>query len=387
MHGWLLGLSADRGVGVGGRRARACGGRGVGVNKTNKTNETPPELLLQLQVRPTAVCARGLRLAMAQDEVGASSLRALFTSLDTDGSGHISTSELLEALEARGECGRQVGAMVRAVDKDKNGEISWAEFEEAFSHIGEGASLSHLIKQWQALGAQVNVGGDLGATGAPPAGMPLWRFALAGSSGAVASRLVTAPLEKATLIMQATGKTGSQAVGALREVVRLEGMRGLWTGAGANGLRVALFGGAVCIGYSQSVRLSPADDELDVRRATRPSRECSSPSPAILPHQRCHPTAGVRAFVSLDVRRLCWDGGDGPHAPTRRGQDADDRGLAGRSLRLQRAGARTAEHAAQRGGRGALARARAGVRRGGSLHRDPANALRLDQVHRGFGRS
>ena len=153
--------------------------------------------------------------------------------------------------------------MLRAVDTDHSGQVSLAEFKDAFSGLSS-QTLGGLLHEWHSRGAQVSVGGDLTGMAAPPSGTPVWRAALAGSSGAAASRLVAAPLEKVTLIMQVSGKTGAaHALTALRETVRREGLRGLWAGAFTNCVRVALFGGCVCVGYSNALKLTPADSELD----------------------------------------------------------------------------------------------------------------------------
>jgi len=187
----------------------------------------------------------------------------LFRQLDADGSGQIDVVELRAALLQHGFGPREAEQMLRAVDTDRSGQVSLAEFKDAFSSLSS-QTLGGLLHEWHSRGAQVSVGGDLTGMAAPPSGTPVWRAALAGSSGAAASRLVAAPLEKVTLIMQVSGKTGvAHALTALRETVRREGLSGLWAGAFTNCVRVALFGGCVCVGYSNALKLTPADGELD----------------------------------------------------------------------------------------------------------------------------
>ncbi|KAL1511426.1 hypothetical protein AB1Y20_006225 [Prymnesium parvum] len=195
-------------------------------------------------------------------------LRALFDSLDADGSGKIERQELEKALRALGVRADSV-AMILAVDADADQRIDWREFEKSFAHLREaGRPLSPhaLLATWSALGAGVHVGGDLSGSASPPAGTPLWRFALAGSLGGAASRLATAPLEKLTIVMQLSGRTGLASMRrAARDVAARDGVRGFWAGAATNALRVGAFGGAVCVGYSQALARTPADAALDAR--------------------------------------------------------------------------------------------------------------------------
>ena len=193
-------------------------------------------------------------------------LQQLFRTIDIDNSGTIEPAELARALKSQlNRSDAEVAAMISAVDLNHDGEISWPEFETAFGHLAaSGTSLTSLLKEWQSLGAGVCVGSDLSGMAAAPTGVPLWRFAFAGSAGAVASRFATAPLEKVTMLMQVSGKSGlSATLGTLSHVWRSAGVAGLWAGAWANSVRVALFGGLVCVGYSQSLALTPADDEID----------------------------------------------------------------------------------------------------------------------------
>lgn len=199
----------------------------------------------------------------ARPPLQARATEQLFRQLDADGSGQIDVAELRAALLQHGFGPHEAEQMLRAVDTDRSGQVSLVEFKDAFSGLGS-RTLGGLLHEWHSRGAQVSVGGDLTGMAAPPAGTPIWRAALAGSSGAAASRMVAAPLEKVTLIMQVSGKTGAtHAFTALHETVQREGLRGLWAGAFTNCVRVALFGGCVCVGYSNALKLTPADNELD----------------------------------------------------------------------------------------------------------------------------
>lgn len=193
-------------------------------------------------------------------------LRTFFSSLDSDGSGSIDAAELAEKLRSLG-LGSDALAMISAIDADTDARISWQEFERSFAHLRSASgvlSLHEVVARWAALGAGVSFGGDLSGSSCPPPGIPLHTYALAGSTGAALSRLATAPLEKLTIMMQVSGRTGLRSMlSTARHVVRRHGLLGFWAGAGTNTVRVGFFGAAVCIGYSQSLASTPADAELD----------------------------------------------------------------------------------------------------------------------------
>mmetsp|Transcript_55457 Transcript_55457/g.161967 ORF Transcript_55457/g.161967 Transcript_55457/m.161967 type:complete len:398 (+) Transcript_55457:71-1264(+) len=236
------------------------------------------------------------------DTERATSLRRLFDAIDADGSGVVA-SELAAALRAEKHADYDVRAMMATVDKTEDGRISWEEFSAAFGYLSGPVTMSSLLDEWHSLGEHTSVGCDLScATARAPPGLPPWRCALAGSAAAISARFVTAPLEKVTLMMQVSGQSGIAAPAqAWHAVWRAEGLAGLWAGAGANCLRVGLFGGVACLTYCQSLKRTPADDEYD---SMEPVWRCMCGTFAgLVATMLTHPLDVVRTRLTLQDSR------------------------------------------------------------------------------------
>ena len=76
------------------------------------------------------------------------------------------------------------------------------------------------------------------------------------------SRTVTAPLERIKIIAQTRGSVSMS--GELARMYRADGYRGLFVGNGANCMRVFPMAGIVTIVYLNALKLTPADNELDL---------------------------------------------------------------------------------------------------------------------------
>jgi solute carrier family 25 phosphate transporter 23/24/25/41 len=188
-------------------------------------------------------------------------LRHVFDEIDQDCSGNLEVQELSEALGMLGVHipAHQVAALLNKVDTDNDGTISFQEFSEFFSMIPN-ADLKSIFSAWTHQ-AGIDIGTDVPAL--PPANMPLWRFLCAGGIAGCASRTLTAPLEKIKIQAQVTGKSAG-AFRSLAKMVRLGNVRGAWQGNMTNCLRVFPYSGLVCVFYSQSLKVLPADNEMDV---------------------------------------------------------------------------------------------------------------------------
>ena len=129
-------------------------------------------------------------------------LHSVFSSLDSDGSGDITVHELGTAFGSLGyqPTEREINALVAKVDTNRDGVVSFSEFCDYFSFLPS-PNVRSIIEQW-ASGLSVDIGTDLAPPTLPPSSVPIWRALLAGGVAGMASRTLTAPLEKIKLLAQ-----------------------------------------------------------------------------------------------------------------------------------------------------------------------------------------
>lgn len=187
-------------------------------------------------------------------------LEALFDALDDDGSGVIEVKELRQLFARFGvEMGRaQMDQIVAALDLDLDGGVSKDEFLSAFQHL-PALDLRSLGQEMISL-SSLEMGGDMPVM--PPPHLPLPTYLLAGGLGGVASKSVTAPLERVKIVAQ-TRPTRTTTAQIAAQIVREEGWRGLFRGNTAEVLRVFPFAGLVCFSYTLLVGWLPAGPEYD----------------------------------------------------------------------------------------------------------------------------
>jgi solute carrier family 25 phosphate transporter 23/24/25/41 len=187
-------------------------------------------------------------------------LRIVFDEIDDDGSGQVSTEELVGAMEALGHklSPGAVREIMGKVDADNSGQISYAEFEEFFKYV-PAASLASIASVLLNLGS-VDCGSDL----SPPIPSPdvPWYYGVLGGLGGVVSRTLTAPLEKVKLVAQTSSKSVS-ILNELKTTYRALGFKGLFAGNAANCVRVFPMAGIVTYVYLNALKLTPADNDLD----------------------------------------------------------------------------------------------------------------------------
>ena len=188
-------------------------------------------------------------------------LHHVFDQIDTDHSGQMDVKELEEALNLLDIHlpSHQVASMLKKIDSDHSGEISFDEFSTFFSLIPN-ADLRSIFQAWTH-SAGVDTGGS--DVQIPPSSMPIWRFLIAGGFAGCASRTLTAPLEKLKIEAQVTGRS-TGIWNSLRNIAMKDGMRTAWQGNFTNCLRVFPYSGLVCVFYSQSLKILPADNEMDM---------------------------------------------------------------------------------------------------------------------------
>lgn len=190
-------------------------------------------------------------------------LRKTFDEIDADCSGSLTSSELKQAFAKLDihMSDSMLENMVAKVDLDKSGQISYDEFREIFGKVPN-ANLARISKVWMAMSG-MDVGTDL-APPVPPKDLPLIQFLIAGGSGGCLSRTVTAPLERVRMQAQVNGKSGVNfMVKYLQQILREEGVKGLFAGNFMNCCRVFPFAGLSCVFYSRFMKIFPVDNEMD----------------------------------------------------------------------------------------------------------------------------
>lgn len=189
-------------------------------------------------------------------------LVAIFRDVDKDSSGFIDKDEIIFAMKNLGYhiTFRQGEMMLKRVDEDKSGEISLEEFVTFFQDKSLD-SLNSLAQHW-AEGVISDIGADLSPS-LPPSGLEIWQTVVAGGCGGVASRTLTAPLEKVKLAAQ-TGRTHAHGMfSELSYILRSQGFRGLFAGNLMNCARVFPTAGIACTCYLNFLSFTPADAEVD----------------------------------------------------------------------------------------------------------------------------
>ena len=187
-------------------------------------------------------------------------LEELFDALDQDGSGVIEVGELRRLFAEFGvEMGRaQMEKIIKALDVNLDGGISKEEFLEAFQHI-PALDLRSLGKEMINM-SSLEMGSDMPVL--PPPDQSLLTYLVAGGMGGVASKSVTAPLERVKIVAQTLPARTSTATIA-RKIIHEEGWKGLFRGNTAEVLRVFPFAGLVCFSYTILVNLLPKERQYD----------------------------------------------------------------------------------------------------------------------------
>jgi solute carrier family 25 (mitochondrial phosphate transporter), member 23/24/25/41 len=220
-------------------------------------------------------------------------LRQFFNEIDTDRSGFIDYPEL-KSLMSHSPLNHgddfsstttsntseldKVWLSLKAIDDNNDNRISFPEFERAFSPLVQRQlqkqqryeqwqrwlgmknsrnnddtgdiqgliSMDTLIYEWQGLAENLNIGSDISMY-IPPTQqdeIPLWRYVVTGMTSGALGRLLMAPLEKASLMQQVSGHGFVTECRRALELGAKEGyLKTLWTGAGWNSFRVAIFSG------------------------------------------------------------------------------------------------------------------------------------------------
>ena len=129
-------------------------------------------------------------------------LRKTFEAVDTNHNGFIDQKEIEEVLQKMGlkVSRRQVGTILKTMDTDGDDRISFDEFCSFFGDVPS-PSMQFVAKQWSN-GEGLDFGSDVVPISIPPVEMPLSQFMIAGGVAGIASRTLTAPLEKLKIVAQ-----------------------------------------------------------------------------------------------------------------------------------------------------------------------------------------
>ena len=242
-------------------------------------------------------------------------LRSLFQDIDTDQSGFIEYKELKSIMNGRSGGGTHQNEeeddqneldaawiSLLAIDENHDGKVSFPEFERAFRPLVERQLRRHnnkwlfwnrlqrkntmqvitmdqLLQEWQGLADNLCMGSDLNLLLPPPphaTPIPAWRFAVTGIASGALGRIITAPLEKASLMQQVSGHSFRTEFRQAWKLAQSEGyLQTFWSGAGWNAFRVAIFSALSTTGTAQLYHVFPvpAFRDDDTEEATYDWRE------------------------------------------------------------------------------------------------------------------
>ena len=225
-------------------------------------------------------------------------VREAFEAVDLDGSGVIDKFEMARALRRLGATSATLDdaeRMLRSVDKGGDGTVDMREFEEAFEFVPL-ASLESIAERWSEFDSLPELGNDLGSATKPVPGLKYWQTIVAGGTAGVASRTLTAPLERVKLAAQ-TGTSARGVLGEFSAILRTEGARGLFAGNLANSLRVFPTAAITCTTYVNLLPLTPADDEFDAREPLY--RSACAGAAALVGNVLTYPLDVIRARLTV----------------------------------------------------------------------------------------
>ncbi|KAK2665970.1 hypothetical protein Ddye_004544 [Dipteronia dyeriana] len=166
-------------------------------------------------------------------------LYRIFQAIDVKHNGSILPEELFHALVSAGIeiDDEELASFVERVDKDHNGVITfeeWRDFLLLYPHEATFENIYHYLERVCLV--------DIGEQAVIPEGISKQfhasRYLIAGGIAGIASRTVTAPLDRLKVILQVQ-TTRAEIMPALRQIWKEGGLLGFFRGNGLNVLKVA----------------------------------------------------------------------------------------------------------------------------------------------------
>lgn len=171
-------------------------------------------------------------------------MRELFDSVDRDKSGDICLEELKLMLHHMDLPLTSADDFMKRMDNDGDGKISFEEFQDGFSLLCP-VHFSSLKDTWLEYDSNSDLPG-VSAIGVSNTrkreelkSVPAWTSAVAGGLGNSFSRTVIAPLERTRVQMIADPGKHPSMVACMKDVMKNEGVAGLWAGNALNVGRIA----------------------------------------------------------------------------------------------------------------------------------------------------
>lgn len=185
----------------------------------------------------------------------------MFRSIDLDNSGHIGVSEIQTALAKLDVhiSDREVTAILKSIDTNNDQQLDFNEFLTFFADVPT-VDVRGVLNRFAEMLA-VDCGADQVPAAIPPPSIPLWQYMLAGGSGGICSRTVTAPLEKIKIMAQTSESGKIRIVETFRTISTREGARGLFAGNLTNCLRVFPTSALACLVYANMIKHTPVDNQ------------------------------------------------------------------------------------------------------------------------------
>ena len=170
-------------------------------------------------------------------------VKEIFDSLDTNKNGYLSVQELEHACrEGKLPISNGDIHLFWKYDCDKDHRLDPEEFA-IFLHY-EANSLNSSVS-------------EVSCVEVPPIEIPLWRYVVAGGCGGMAGRTLTAPIERAKILMQTHSDLSFRE--AISKIWRRGKVRGLFAGNLTSCIRTFPTGGLACLTYANLIKHSPID--------------------------------------------------------------------------------------------------------------------------------
>eukprot|EP00111_Clytia_hemisphaerica_P004439 TCONS_00012687-protein len=184
------------------------------------------------------------------------------------------------------------------MDNDGDQRISFDEFCTFFGDVPS-PNMQFIANLWST-GEGLDFGSDVVPISIPPAEMPLYQFMIAGGVAGIASRTLTAPLEKLKIIAQTSSNQTTKLSQTFTHIYRHEGMRGFFAGNFANCVRVFPTSALVCLVYSRMIKYTPVDNTKNPNQPLW--RFVSGVTAGIVSTAATHPLDVVRARLTIQDR-------------------------------------------------------------------------------------
>ena len=158
-------------------------------------------------------------------------MSAAFNKIDVDADGTLTLKEALKAVKNIGLPANEADArhMIEILDRNNDGEVTYEEFRDYLCLLPRAQLRSNATWNWLSISSD--------KVCSAPRSQPFKSLVCGGFAG-MCSRIISAPLERARLIIQSRPAGTTSIGGALVSIVNTEGPAGLFRGCGVACMKV-----------------------------------------------------------------------------------------------------------------------------------------------------